>query len=73
VTAQTVRSCAESVRVQNFLQDLLVKSAGITRKITYNGYRHFLYIDERLRPIKPPTIDEIKSTYRFYLIVGYRN
>jgi hypothetical protein len=27
-----------------------------------------LYIDEGLRPIEPPTIDTIKSTYQFYLI-----
>jgi hypothetical protein len=28
---QTVRACAESVRVPSFLADLLAKSAGLTR------------------------------------------
>jgi hypothetical protein len=28
-----------------------------------------LYIDEGLRPIEPPTIDQIKSIYQFYLFV----
>jgi hypothetical protein len=68
VAARTICVCAESVRVLNFLWDLLAKLAGLTRKPTCNGSRPPLYIDEGLWPIKPPTIDSIKSTYRFYLI-----
>jgi hypothetical protein len=32
VVARTVRACAESVRVPSFSQDLLPKTAGLTRK-----------------------------------------
>jgi hypothetical protein len=32
VVAQTVRACAESVRVPSFSRDLLPKIAGLTRK-----------------------------------------
>jgi hypothetical protein len=33
VVAQTVRVCAESVRVPSFSRDLLPKTAGLTREI----------------------------------------
>jgi hypothetical protein len=39
MVARTVRACAESVRVPSFLQDLLAKSAGLTREPTCNGSR----------------------------------
>jgi hypothetical protein len=70
---RTVRACAESVRVPSFLRDLLAKPAGLTRKPTCNGSRPpLLYIDEGLWPIEPPTIDQIKSTYRFTLCIRSR-
>jgi hypothetical protein len=68
VVARTVRACAESVRILSILRVLLVKSAGLTRETTFNGSTPPLYIDEGIRPIEPPTIDQIKSTYYFYLM-----
>jgi hypothetical protein len=68
VVAWTVRACAESVRVPSFSRDLLAKTAGLTRQTTCNGSRPPLYIDEGLQPIEPPTIYQIKSTSRFYLM-----
>jgi hypothetical protein len=50
--------CAESVKVLDFLHDLLTKPTGLTRELTCNGSRSPLYIDEGLRPIEPPTIDQ---------------
>jgi hypothetical protein len=64
----TVRACAESVRVSNFLLNLLAKIAELAREMTCSGSRPPLYIDEGLWPIEPPTIDQIKSTSRFYLM-----
>jgi hypothetical protein len=63
VSTQTVRVCAESFRVPNFLQDLLAKPARLTREPTCNGSRPPLpfYIDEGLRPIDPHT-QSIQST-----------
>jgi hypothetical protein len=60
-----VRACAESVRVPSFLWDLLPKTAGLARETVCSGSRPPLYIDEGLRPIKPPTIDQIKFISRF--------
>jgi hypothetical protein len=68
VVAWTVHACAESVRVPDFLRDLLAKPARLTREPTCNGSRPPLYIDEGLRSIEAPTIDPIKSTYCFYLM-----
>jgi hypothetical protein len=48
VVARTIRTCTESVRVPSFLQDLLAKSAGLTRETTCNGFRPPLYIDKGL-------------------------
>jgi hypothetical protein len=56
------------VRVPSFSQDLLPKTARLARKTVCSGSRPPLYIDEGLRPIKPPTIDQIKSISRFYLM-----
>ena len=67
VVARTVRACAESVRVPSFSRDLLPKTAGLTRETVGNGSRPPLYIDEGLRPIEPPSIEQIKSISRFYL------
>jgi hypothetical protein len=39
VAARTVRACAESVKVSIFLQDLLAKSAVLTREPTCSGSR----------------------------------
>jgi hypothetical protein len=39
VVARTVRACAESVRVPSFSQDLLPKTAGLTRKLVGSGSR----------------------------------
>jgi hypothetical protein len=39
VAARTVPAYAESVRVLDFLQDLLAKPEGLTREPTYNGSR----------------------------------
>jgi hypothetical protein len=39
VVVRTVHACAESVRVLDFLRDLLAKPAGLTRKPTCNGSR----------------------------------
>jgi hypothetical protein len=61
VVTRTVRARAESVRVPSFSRDLLPKTAGLTRETVGNGSRPPLYIDEGLRPIKPPTI-ELLST-----------
>jgi hypothetical protein len=68
VVAQTVRACAESVRVTSFSRDLLAKTAGLDRETTYNGSRPPLYIDEGLQSIETPTIDQIESISRFYLM-----
>jgi hypothetical protein len=68
VVAQTVRACAESVRVPDILQDSLAKHGGLTREPTCNGSRPPIYIDEGLRLIEPSIIDPIKYTYRFYLL-----
>jgi hypothetical protein len=65
VVARTVRARAESVRVPSFSRDLLPKIAGLTRETVGNGSRPPLYIDEGLRPIEPPTIDQIQSITRF--------
>jgi hypothetical protein len=64
---RTVRARAESVRVPSFSRDLLPKTAGLTRETVGNGSRPPLYIDEGLRPIEPPSIEQIKSISRFYL------
>jgi hypothetical protein len=63
--ARTVRVHAESVRVPSLLRNLLAKIAGLARKTTCSGSRPFLYIDEGLRPIECPTIDQIKYISRF--------
>jgi hypothetical protein len=68
VVAWTVRVCAESVSVPSFSWDLLPKTMGVTQKSVRSGSRPSLYIDEGLRPIKPPTIDQIKYITRFYLM-----
>jgi hypothetical protein len=44
VTSRTVHACAKSVRVPDFLRDLLAKSAGLTRGLTCNGSRPPLFI-----------------------------
>jgi len=67
VVARTVHARAESVRVPSFSRDLLPKTAGLTRETVGNGSRPPLYIDEGLRPIEPPSIEQIKSISRFYL------
>jgi hypothetical protein len=69
VVTRTVHACAKSVSVSNFLQDLLGKSAGLTREPTCNRSRPPLYIDEGLRPIEPHTFDLMNSTYRFTLCI----
>jgi hypothetical protein len=56
IAARTIRACTESVRVPDFLRDLLAKHAGLTREPTCNGSR-------------PPTIDPINSTCRFSLCI----
>jgi hypothetical protein len=53
VAARTVRACAESARVPDFLRGLITKHAGLTREPTCNGSRSTLYINEGLWPIKP--------------------
>jgi hypothetical protein len=68
VVTRTVRARAESVRVPSFSHDLLPKTAGLTRETVGNGSRPPLYIDEGLRPIEPPTIEQIKSITYFYLM-----
>jgi hypothetical protein len=50
-----VHACSESVKVPDFLWDLLVKPVGLTQEPTCNGSRPPLYIDEWQRPIEPPT------------------
>jgi hypothetical protein len=60
-----VRACVESVRVPSFSRDLLPKTVGLARETVCSGSRPPLYIDEGLRPIKHPTIDQIKSISRF--------
>jgi hypothetical protein len=57
VVAQTVRAYAESVRVPSFSRDLLPKTAGLARETVCSGSRPPIYINEGLRPIEPPTID----------------
>ena len=66
VMARTVHACAESVRVPSFSRDLLPKTAGLTRKSVGSGSRPPLYIDEGLRPIKPPSIESIQLLFRIY-------
>jgi hypothetical protein len=39
VMAQTVRACAELVRVPNFSRDLLAKTVGLARETTCSGSR----------------------------------
>jgi hypothetical protein len=39
VVAQTVHACTKSVRIPDFLWDLLAKPAGLTWKPTCNGSR----------------------------------
>jgi hypothetical protein len=68
VVTWTVGACAESVRVPSFSRDLLPKTAGLTRKSVGSGSRPPLYIDKGLRPIEPPTIDQIQFITRFYLM-----
>jgi hypothetical protein len=68
VVARAVRVCTESVRVPSFSRDLLPKTVGLTRKSVRSGSRPPLYIDKGLQPIEPPTIDQIKSISRFYLM-----
>jgi hypothetical protein len=68
VVARTVRACAESVRIPSFSRDWLPKTTGLTRKSVRSGSRPPLYIDEGLRPIEPPSIEQIKSISRFYLL-----
>jgi hypothetical protein len=70
VVARTVRACVDSVRVLSFSRDLLAKTVGLARETTCSGFRPPLYIDERLRPIEPPTIDQIKSISRFTYALG---
>jgi hypothetical protein len=73
VVARTVRTCAESVRVPSFSRDLLPKTAGLARETTHSGSRPpplYRSIDEGLRPIKPPTIDQIKFISRFTYALG---
>jgi hypothetical protein len=53
IVARTVRACAESVRVSDFLRDLLAKSVRLTWEPIYNESRSPLYIDEGLWPIEP--------------------
>jgi hypothetical protein len=60
VVTQTVRTCAESVRVSSFSRNLLAKTAGLARETTCSRSRPPLYIDEVLRPIEPP--QSIKSS-----------
>jgi hypothetical protein len=62
--------CAESVRVLSFSRDLLAKTAGLARETTCSGSRPPLYIDEGLRPIEPPTIDQIKFISCFTYALG---
>jgi hypothetical protein len=62
--------CAESVIVSSFSRDLLPKTAGLARETTYSGSRPPLYIDEGLRPIKTPVIDQIKSISCFTYALG---
>jgi hypothetical protein len=54
IAARTVRAYTESVKVLDFLRDLLVKHVGLTREPTCNGSRPPIYIDEGLRPIEAP-------------------
>jgi hypothetical protein len=39
VVARTIRACAKSVRVPDFLRMLLAKPVGLTRELTCNGSR----------------------------------
>jgi hypothetical protein len=50
----TVRACAESVTVIDFLRDLLVTYVRLAHKPTCNGSRPPPYIDEGVRPTEPP-------------------
>jgi hypothetical protein len=53
MVAWTVCASTKSVRVPNFLQELLAKFVGLTWESTYNGSKNPLYIDEGVRPIDP--------------------
>jgi hypothetical protein len=68
MVAWTVRALVESIRVSSFSRDLLAKTVGLAWETTCNRSRPPFYIDKGLRPIEPPTIDQIKSTSRFYLM-----
>jgi hypothetical protein len=68
MVARTVHACTESVRLPSFSHDLLAKTVGLAKETTCNGSRPPLYIDKVLWPIEPPTIDQIKSISRFYLM-----
>jgi uncharacterized membrane protein len=61
VVAWTVRSCAKSVRVLDFLRDQLENQL-------VTGLDLPVYIDEGVRPIEAPTIDPIKPIYQINLI-----
>jgi hypothetical protein len=61
---------SELVRVPSFSRDLLPKTTGLAWETTCNGCRPPLYIDEGLRPIEPPKIDQIKSISRFTYALG---
>jgi hypothetical protein len=65
-----VRACAESVKVPSFSRDLLPKIVGLAWETTCSGSRPLLYIDEGLRSIEPPTINQIKSISRFTYALG---
>jgi hypothetical protein len=60
MATRTVRTCAESVRVPDFLRDLLAKPARFTREPTCNGCRPPLYRDEGSQSIEP--LHSIQST-----------
>jgi hypothetical protein len=65
VVARTVRARAESFRVPSFSRDLLPKTAGLTKQLETDPDLS-LYIDEGLRPMKPPTIEPIQLLSRIY-------
>jgi hypothetical protein len=68
VAARTVHACAETVMVSSFSWDWLPKTVGWTRKSDRSGFRPPLYIDEGLRPIELPIIDQIQFITRLYLM-----
>jgi hypothetical protein len=67
VVAWTVRTCAESVRVPSFSQDLLAKTTGLARETTCSRSSPPLYIDEGLQPIEPQ--QSIKSSLFLILLM----